>query len=144
MGLFGSLFSSKSSSSSSSSVRDERVGADNNSNAVRSIGNADTITFGSDEVAGQAIDAIRESTSNALTSTADVLQNVFDGFLTATDRSLERSNENLKANQTLSADLLRQEQESSDDRLIKVIGFALLSGVSIVAIRSGFLKGVFK
>lgn len=131
--------SSKSSSSQSTEVRDERVGADNGATAFRASG-TNTITVGSDDTAQLAI----ESTTNALTASTDFIGSALTNFFQLTDQSLQRADNNLRTQNQTAAELLREEQESSDDRLIKVFAIVAGAGVVVVALQSGALKGVFK
>lgn len=132
-------FNSSSSSSQATEVRDERVGADNGATAFRATG-TNTITVGSDDVAQLAI----ESSTNALTETTDFLATAFTQFLNTTDKSLERADSNLQAQQATTAQLLAKEQESSDDRLIKIFQLATFAAVGVVALRSGIFKDIAK
>lgn len=133
---------SSSSSSQRSEVRDERVGADNGATAFRASG-TNTITVGSDDTAQLAI----ESSTNALTETTDLIDGVLTEFFNSSDKRLEAADRNISENQKLTAELLKNEQETSDDRLIQIFYILAAAGVGIVALQSGFLKdlrGVFK
>jgi len=135
-------FNSSSSSSKATEVRDERVGADNGATAFRAEG-TNSITVGSDDTAQLAI----ESTTNALTTTTDLIGSAFSNFLNLTDKRLERADLNIASQNETTARLLENEQQTSDDRLIKVIQFAGLAAVGVVFIQSGALKditGAFK
>lgn len=79
---------SSSKSSQSSDVTDNRIGADNGSLALRTNSSgSQNIVIGSDDVAQFAI----ESSTNALTTTTDLIGSAFSDFLSLTDRRLERA-----------------------------------------------------
>jgi len=139
MGIFGSLFSSKSSSSQTTSVRDERVGAENGAIAVRSV-SADNVTFGSDDTAQMAI----EASTNALTASTDFIGSALTSFFNLTDKRLDRADSNIASQNKMTADLLQKEQESSDDRLIKIIQYAMIAGLGYAVIKSGTIKNIVR
>lgn len=132
-------FSSKASSSQETEVRDERIGADNGATAFRAEG-TNTITVGSDDTAQLAI----ESSTNALTASTDFIGAALTNFFNLADKSLERADNNITAQQATTASLLAKEQESSDDRLIGLVKMAALAGVAIVALQSGAVKDIAK
>lgn len=141
MGLF-SFLSPSSSSSQTTTVRDYRVGAENGSTAVHSV-NAENVTFGSDATAQMAI----ESSTNALTASTDFIGGALSSFFNLTDKRLDRADSNIAAQNQMTAELLQKEQESSDDRLIKIFTYAIVAGLGYTALKTGVfkdLKGVFK
>ena len=132
-------FNSSSSSEQKTEVRDERVGADNAATAFRAEG-TNSITVGSDDTAQMAI----ESSQNALTTSADLIGTAFSNFLNLTDKRLERADQNIAAQNQQTATLLEKEQESADDRLLKLVQIAAFAGVGVVAIQSGIFKDIAK
>lgn len=132
-------FDSSASSSQSSRVNDSRTGADNGGIAVRAA-ETDTLIIGSDDTAQLAI----ESTTNALTTSADLIQGAFSEFLNITDKRLERADQNIASQQATTAELLSKEQESADDRLIKLFQMVAIAGVAIVTVQSGLFKDIAK
>jgi hypothetical protein len=130
-------FNSSSSSSKATEVRDERVGADNGATAFRAEG-TNEITVGSDDTAQLAI----ESSTNALTATTDLIGSAFSEFLNLTDKRLERADQNIASQNAQTAELISKEQESSDDRLIKVIQIGVVAAVGVVLLQSGAIKDV--
>lgn len=138
MGL-GSLFSSSSSSSQSTKVNDGRVGADNGGLAFRQLDN-NKIVVGSDETAQFAIN----STLDALTASTDFIGDQLTSFFNITDRRFTAADNNIQSQNALTAELLKSEQESSDDRLIQIIKYALLAGVGYTVIKSGAVNQVIR
>lgn len=151
--------SSSSSSSSSSDVFDERIGADNGSVAIRELSGGSFSFRDTDEdvaiaaieeqrdTAKTSIDAVTQTTKDALTASTDFISNAFSQVLSVSEKSAERSEANLNATRDFASGIISEEQESSDERLIQIVQFLALAGVGIVAIQSGLfkdLKGVFK
>lgn len=132
-GLLGGGSSSK--SSSSSSVQDERVGAEGNATAFRSTGENAIITVGSDDTAQFAIN----SSTQALTATTNLIGDVFSKILNSTDTRQERAENNIAQQQRFSADLISNQSQTSDQRLINLMKYGLLAGVSIYAFKSGII-----
>lgn len=138
----------KASSNATSKVYDGRAGADNGSTAftggtggIRIDGG--NLTLGSDDTAQMAI----ESSTNALTATIDFLGPTLSEFFNVTDKRFERADANAAASRQMTQDLLLQESESADDRLLSVIKWGAGAAVVVVAIQSGVfkdLKGAFK
>ncbi len=138
--------SSSSASSSSSDVHDQRIGADNGAVAIRQLagGNAD-LTFNSLD-ADVAQFAIEGSTA-ALKTSVDFLGDTFSKVLTASEKSVERASNNVSATRDFAAGLIDKEQQTADDRLIKVMGFGATAVAVVFVVQSGAikdLKGVFK
>lgn len=132
---------SSSASSSSSSVDDERIGADGGSSIARvESSGAGAITIGSDKIASEAIKNSKEQ----LAVGTDFARTVFTQVLELTGKSLQSAENNISASRDFAAGIIEKEQESSDDRLIKLVTYIMLAGVGIVAIQSGVLKGVLK
>lgn len=129
----------KSKASQDSKVTDQRVGADNGAVAFHSL-NSDKVIFGSDETAQFAI----EASTNALTASTDFLGSTFTKFLNLTDKRFESADRNQAAQQSLTANLLQKEQESSDDRLIKIFQYGIVAALGYTAIKSGIFKDVVK
>jgi hypothetical protein len=136
--------SSSSSSSSSSDVFDERIGADNGSVAVREITGGDVTFQDLDaDVAQFAID----SSLRTLQASTDFLNETFTQVLNNSEKSVELANTNVAATRDFAASLIDKEQESSDDRLIKVLMYGSAAVVAVYAIQSGAIKditGAFK
>lgn len=151
---------SSSSQSQASNVYDWRTGADNGGLAIGAKSDNNTVLIeqvsdniaiasidGQREVSEKTIDTIYESTKNALTTTTDVIADAFSGFLNASDAQLQRANSNVKASRDFAADLIAENTESSDERLIKIVQYGMGAAVIVVLVQSGFLKdlrGVFK
>ncbi|MCB1557227.1 MAG: hypothetical protein KDJ15_07950 [Alphaproteobacteria bacterium] len=140
--------SSSSASSSSSDVFDERIGADNGSVAIRELSGGNfSFRDTSEDVANTAIDAVRESSTQALTASTDFIGQAFSQVLSASEKSIDRAQSNLAATRDFAAGLIDKEQESADDRLLKLFQLVAIAGVGIVFLQSGALKdlkGVFK
>ena len=146
--VFDERFAAEGDNASANSVRlsggtrgDIIIGSDDV--ALASIFNTNELAKGSNEVAAGAIEASNEALLVASTFLADT----FTDFLNVTDQSLQRADTNIRAQQQTTADLLAKEQESADDRLIRVVKFGLIATGAIVFIQSGGLKtvlGVFK
>ena len=159
MGIFGSLFESKSTSTVSTKITDQRFGASEGASAnrvdvIRSAGT--TINVGSDDVAIAAIDEIAENSLQNLRVTSGI----FEQFVGLADSRLKSADQNFAASQLLVRDIVSRDQdiardivtrgqyviakgqESADDRLLKIIKFSLLAGVSIFVIQSGALKTI--
>lgn len=135
--------SSSSSSSSSSDVFDERIGADNGSVAIREVtGGSVTFRDTSEDVANTAIDAVRQNSTDALTASTDFIGEAFSQVISASEKSLDRAENNLAATRDFAAGLIDKEQETSDDRLVKLFQLVALAGVGIVALQSGALKDI--
>jgi len=135
-------FNSSSSSKQSTKVYDERVGSDNGSTSFRADG-TNTISVGSDDTAQMAI----ESSTNALTVGTEFINSALTNFLNMTDTQLERADKNVASNQALNAELLMEQEESADDRLMNLLKYGLLAGVGITALKTGLVKdivGAFK
>lgn len=131
---------SKSSSSKASNVHDERVGADNGSLAFRE--NTGSVIIGSDELASQAIDQVTQNTFDTLTASTDFIAEAFNTFLNFTDKRIDRADANVAATTQFTGDILKAQQETSDDRLIKIVQFAMIAGVGVVALQSGVFKDI--
>lgn len=139
---FLSFLSPSSSSSQSTTVHDERVGAEGGAIAVRQV-SADNVIFGSDDTAQLAI----QSSTNALTASTDFIGAALTSFFNLTDKRLQSADSNIAAQNKMTADLLEKEQESSDDRLVKIFTYAIVAGLGYTALKSGVLKdlkGIFK
>ena len=129
--------------SASTSTYDQRVGADNGSASFGPGSNYGDITISSDDTAQMAI----ESSTNALTETYDFLVPTLTNFFNLTDKRFERADVNAAESRKMTQELLLQESESADDRLLSVIKWGAGAAVVVVALRSGIfkeLKGVFK
>jgi hypothetical protein len=140
MGLLGGLFGS---SSASASTTDQKVGVESGGNAFGAGSNYSNITISSDEVAQMAI----ASSTQALIETTDFLGDALTDFFNITDGRDARASENDKANNQLTKELLLQESQTADDRLLSVLKWITVGGVAIVAVRSGIFKeigGIFK
>lgn len=125
-------------SNQSSDVNDNRVGADNGAIAFRSANASNDIIFGSDETAQLAI----EASTNALVASTDFIGSALTSFFNLTDKRLDRADNNIDSQNKLNAELLQKEQESSDDRLIKIIKYAMFAGLGYAAIKSGVFKDI--
>lgn len=133
--------SSSSSSSSSTSTTDERIGADGGASIARvESSGSGTITIGSDDIASEAI----KNSKDQLAVSTDFARTVFSQVLALTDKSLQSAESNIAASRDFAAGIIEKEQESSDDRLIKLVTYIMIAGVGIVALQSGVLKGVLK
>lgn len=133
-----SLFSSE--AKQSTQVTDQRAGVEGSGTAISrpSASGNGTLIIGSDEIAGKAIAA----STDALALSANFLGDAFTSFLNLTDKRLERADQNNAAVQEFAGEIISKEQETSDDRLMKIVTFALIGGVAIVAIRSGVIKDI--
>ncbi|PCI54039.1 MAG: hypothetical protein COB36_11065 [Alphaproteobacteria bacterium] len=127
----------KAKASQDSQVTDNRIGADNGGIAVHSV-DADKVTFGSDETAQFAI----EASTNALTTSTEFIGDALTSFFNLTDKRLESADRNQAAQQALTGSLLAKEQESSDDRLIKIFQYGILAFLGYAAIKSGAIKNI--
>jgi hypothetical protein len=154
--------SASSSQSQASKVTDQRAGVGGSGIAMgrTSVNDGGSITavYGSDDVAiasieGQrelsekSIETVYESTKNALTTTTDLISQAFTGFLNVSDNQLTRANQNVTASREFAANLIADNTESSDERLIKVVQYGMGAAVLVVLIQSGALKqitGAFK
>ncbi len=129
MGLFSS---SKSSSSTYTTVQnfDDDNAADNG--AVISLAEAGAhVTIGSDELAGFAIDKVVQNSKDTLTLATDFLSQAFTKVLSQSDARAAAAESNVAANQSLTRDLMQKEQETADDRLIKLMTILGVAGVAI-------------
>ena len=139
------LFSSKSSSTTTTQVSDTSSGVQGGGTSVSApyATAGGTINVGSEVVASEAIQASKD----ALQIGTDFLETAFGEVLKLTDNRISSAEANIAATQKFAGELIQKEQESSDDRLIKIVTYAIIAGVAIVAFQSGLFKdiaGVFK
>lgn len=132
--------SSTTTTSTSSTVYDERMGAESG-NAIRTSG---PVYIGSDELAKAVAEGAIKNSKETLTLGTDFVLSAFTRVLDLTANSLNSADKNVEASRNFAADIISKEQESSDDRLIKVISYVMIAGIAVVALQSGALKGVFK
>lgn len=130
MGLFSS---SKSATTTNVTNRDEKISTQGNVNRLSASRVQGGIRVGSDEVAGQAINA----TSQNFETAAELLQNT---FLKSLNAQQESSAQNASAAFDLAGTLVSKEQEEADDRLVKVIFVIAGTGIAIIAIRQGVFQ----
>lgn len=128
MGLFSS---SKSSSATSIYNYDDDNAASEGSNIVTGIAAGASVTVGSDELAGFAIDKVVQNSKDTLTLATDFLSQAFTKVLTQSDSRAAAAESNVAANQSLTRDLLQKEQETADDRLIKLVTILGLTAAGI-------------
>lgn len=138
--------SSSSSSSSSSDVYDERVGAQNGSVATREIsGGSITFRDTSEDVAREAIDAVRQNSTDALTASTDFISQAFTQVINASDKTIDRANENVRNTRDFAATIISEEQEGSDERLIQLFQIVAVAGLAGIAIANfENIAGAFK
>lgn len=152
------LFSSSSDVRQTTSVVDQRFAAEGDNasaNSVRLDGGIDGyINIGSDQVALASIfntnelargsneiaSEVLEASNEALLLSSNFLADTFSEVLNLTDQSLQRADTNIRAQQETTAQILAKEQESSDDRLIKIVTFGLIGAGAIVFIQAGGIK----
>ena len=148
---------SSSSQSQATKVNDYRVGAENGGIAIGSQASAN-IRIGSDDVAiaslenqralsDLAIDTAFESTNNALRTGVDFVAGALSEFLNKSDAQLQRANSNVTASRQFAADLIADNTETSDERLIKIVRYGMGAAVIAITIQSGALNqliGAFK
>lgn len=143
MGIFG-LFESSSKVDNKTSVSDQRIGAEGGDAIRAQTAGQSTLVIGSDTVAVKAIDSVQASARDSLSASTGFLEKAFTEVLQLTDSRLKSADANFRSSQDFAANIIDKEQETSDDRLIKVVTGAMLGLVVIVAIQNGMLKGVLK
>lgn len=124
MGLFSS---SKSSSTQTVTNIDERFAASENSTATRvNSSSIESLTIGSDEVASLAIQSQKEGLALA----TDLIREAITKSFASSDNRAAAAENNLKAAQIATQEILQRGQESADDRLIKVFAIIAASVIS--------------
>ena len=143
MGLFGGLFESTTKSTTKTSVTDQRVGIEGAGNVGR-IDTTGSVIVSSDDVAKLAIEAVETSARDNLSVSTNFLEKAFTSVLKLTDTRLNSADQNFQKSQEFAAGIIAKEQETSDDRLIKVVTWGMVAAVIVVAVQSGALKGFLK
>lgn len=115
MGLFSS---SKSSSVTSTTVQnyDDDAAAYDGSNIVSATGQGNVI-IGSDELAALTL----ASNKDALALATDLISETLGKAFSSTDNRAAAAENNLAAAQAAAKETIQKGQESSDDRLIKIV-----------------------
>lgn len=98
-------------------------------------------------VNSQTINALKESTEESyglatetLKIGSEFIRDTFGGILNLTDSRLKSADANVQASRDFAAEIISEEQESADDRLIKVVAMMGAGVLALYAIQ----KGVFK
>ena len=115
MGLFGG--DSKTTTTQTVQNYDERFGASEGATAVRIGSTVGNVVIGSDDLAALAL----TTNKDALTLASKLMSETITKAFASSDNRASAAENNLTAAQQSSKEIIQKGQESSDDRLIKIV-----------------------